>query len=408
MRARSTLTTLKPFRHNQRGQIVLLTVLLLVMAVGLSLYTFVSPSSAQNEIDRKTDAALAQAREALITYAVMHSTQPGRMPCPDTSATFTGSAGSCSSAGSASNRLRRLPWRTLNAPDLRDGYGEQLWYAVSANFLGTAMINSDTTGEYTVTGTQPATNVVAVVFSAGPPMGSQLRNTASVACSTTGTTLARNQCAINYLDGGNSDGNATFVTGSATSAFNDRVVVITQEALIQRLLPRVIGEARKQLNYYFSNTIPANNHFPYASAYSDATRECTNGLLQGRVPLPGSGGAGATPACKDASRWPSFPAWFDSNRWGNYLFYAVSPACASATTSATCLASGGLTVTGLSSNARAVIVATGKAISGSTQVRPCVTAGDCLDDAENINGDTVFVRPVTSSTNNDQLRVVAP
>jgi hypothetical protein len=32
------------------------------------------------------------------------------------------------------NRLGRLPWKTLRLPDLRDGAGERLWYAVGTNF----------------------------------------------------------------------------------------------------------------------------------------------------------------------------------------------------------------------------------------------------------------------------------
>lgn len=408
-RHNSAMRTSVPNSHNyaQRGQAALLTVLLLLMVTTFSVFSFVTPANTQAEIDRKTDAALAQAREALISYAIANSTQPGRFLCPDTSNNGQ-SASPCS--GAVANRLGRLPWKTLLTPDLRDGYGERLWYAVSVDFLGSAgiRINSDTVGEYSVTGTQPANNVVAVIFSAGPSIGSQIRDTTSAICSTTGTAKARNLCAANYLDGGNNDGNTTFITGASSTTFNDRALAITQEALMQRLLVRVTGEARQALNYYYSgtSTLTANNHFPYASAYSDATRECTDGLLQGRVPLPGTGTAPITPPCKDANNWPSYPAWFDNNRWGNYLFYAVSPACASAATAATCITSGGLTVTGVSNNTRALIIATGRAYSG--QSRPCVTVNDCLDDAENINGDNVFLRSTPSSTNNDQLRIVAP
>ena len=33
-------------------------------------------------------------------------------------------------------RLGRLPWKTLGLPDLRDGYAERLWYAVSTRYKG--------------------------------------------------------------------------------------------------------------------------------------------------------------------------------------------------------------------------------------------------------------------------------
>jgi hypothetical protein len=340
-----------------------------------------------------------------MNYAVANAAQPGRFLCPDTANTGQ-AAGAC--GGAVANRLGRLPWKSLLTPELRDGYGERLWYAVSVNFLSSGIINSDTTGEYSVTGTQPANNVVAVIFSAGPSIGSQLRDSTSAACSTTGTSKARNLCAANYLDAGNSDGDAIFAAGPSSATFNDRMVVITQEALMLRVLARVTAEARKSLNEYYSGNafVPANNHFPYASNYSDATRECSNGVLQGRVPVPGTAAPLTMPPCRDSTKWPSYPAWFDSNRWGNYLFYAVSTACADTATAAACIAGGGLTVSGVSANTRALIIATGRAYAG--QNRPCLATSDCLDDAENTNGDTVFVRPAPSSTNNDQLRIVAP
>jgi hypothetical protein len=390
----------------QRGQAILFTVLLLLMVTVFGVYSLVAPGNTQVEIDRKTDSVLVQAREALIAYAVANAAQPGRFFCPDT--TNSGTPGSCSAAGAASNRLARLPWKSLLVPDLRDGYGERLWYAVSANFLGNGMINSDTTGEYTVTGTMAANNIVAVIFSPGPPIGVQKRDSTLAICSTTGTSIARNNCATNYLDAGNNDGDTTFNALPLSINFNDRFVVITQETLIQRVIPRVTGEARKVLNRYYlgHGLLAANNHFPYASAFNDDTRECTNGVLQGRVPAPGV--KITTLPCKNKAKWPNYEPWFDENRWGNYLFYAVSSACTNDATAASCIASGGLTVSGISTNVQALIIATGRAFTTTGQVRPCVTANDCLEDSENSNSDTVFVRPSLSSTNNDQLLIVAP
>jgi hypothetical protein len=398
----------------QRGQLALLTIVLLIMATTIGLFSFIEPANKQSDIDAKTDAALAQAREALISYAVTHSDQPGRLPCPDNS-NFGQAGTTCSNGATTANRLTRLgrlPWKTLLVPDLRDGYGERLWYAVSANFLEAAgaKINSDTAGEYTVTGRQETSNVVAIIFSAGPPVGNQNRDATVTACPASGLSMARNLCVVNYLEAGNIDGNATFSAGAATQTFNDRVIVITQEALMRQVLARVTSEAQQVLNWFFSGTtgLPANNHFPYANAPSDSSGECTDGELQGRVPVQGTiTSLGAPePPCKIASNWPSYPPWFYNNSWENYLFYAVSSACTQAATEAICLASGGLTVTGLSTNAKALIIATGRAQTGQPQ--PCATVIDCLEDPENINGDTVFVRPAPSSSNNDHLRIVSP
>ena len=49
--------------------------------------------------------------------------------------------------------IGRLPWKTFGLPDLRDGSGERLWYALSPNFRdnpSVSPLNSDTRGSITV------------------------------------------------------------------------------------------------------------------------------------------------------------------------------------------------------------------------------------------------------------------
>lgn len=89
-----------------------------------------------------SDQALAIAREALIAHAsgrpLDEIVGPGYLPCPDrdddgwaepTCGSMTGETGQW-------QRLGRLPWKTLGLPDLRDAYGERLWYAVSSKHKG--------------------------------------------------------------------------------------------------------------------------------------------------------------------------------------------------------------------------------------------------------------------------------
>ena len=99
------------------------------------------------------------------------------------------------------------------------------------------------------------------------------------------------------------------------------------------------------------------------------------------------------------------PSWFSVNNWHQLVHYAVSPACANAGNVAGCGSTNALTV-GTSTAVRALVIASGSAIG--SQMRPCAAAADCLDDAETLNGDSIFVTPTSSATNNDRLAIVAP
>jgi hypothetical protein len=92
--------------------------------------------------DAVSDRALAQAREALVAYAagrpISSWVGPGYLPCPDLDddGWAESTCGSQSGDSGQESRLGRLPWKTLGLPDLRDGYGERLWYAVSSKHKG--------------------------------------------------------------------------------------------------------------------------------------------------------------------------------------------------------------------------------------------------------------------------------
>ncbi len=92
--------------------------------------------------EQASDRVLLQAREALVAYAsdrsISRELGPGYLPCPDldddgwaesTCGSLTGDVGQA-------QRIGRLPWKTLGLPDLRDGDGERLWYAVSTKYKG--------------------------------------------------------------------------------------------------------------------------------------------------------------------------------------------------------------------------------------------------------------------------------
>jgi hypothetical protein len=114
---------------------------LLLLGVSALIYTLATPANRTIESDRITAAALAQAKDALIGRAAADDNRPGSLPCPDFD-NGTINPLNTSNDGTADllngiecpSYIGRLPWRTLGLPDLRDGSGERLWYALSRAF----------------------------------------------------------------------------------------------------------------------------------------------------------------------------------------------------------------------------------------------------------------------------------
>ena len=187
----------------ERGSAALAVILALVGIVGLATIAALTEAAVDEaRREQRTATALAQARDALIGFAIRggdtSAGRPGDLPCPDLD--NDGSADAVPGCSAATSRIGRLPWRTLGLPDLRDGNGERLWYAVSVNFKNnprtsclsagqSGCLNSDTPGTITVrnpsgaivnngtlavrsatTANVALSGVIAVVFSPGPAL----------------------------------------------------------------------------------------------------------------------------------------------------------------------------------------------------------------------------------------------
>ena len=121
--------------------LVIATLLLLALLGIVFAMSFAgAPGGAGRE--RVSQAALAEARAALIAYASDHPINavvgPGYLPCPDldNDGWAEPTCGSQNGDSGQAERIGRLPWKTLGLADLRDGYGERLWYAVSSKYKG--------------------------------------------------------------------------------------------------------------------------------------------------------------------------------------------------------------------------------------------------------------------------------
>ena len=339
--------------RNERG-VVLAIVALLAALLAAALFAVemgIAGGAAQRE--RVSERALAQAREALVAYAVDRPVNsavgPGYLPCPDLDddGWAESTCGSQSGDSGQAQRLGRLPWKTLGLPDLRDGYGERLWYAVSSKYkgllncavsracldmspaaaLGTITVR-DATGAVIHDGTNEAPEraaqggALAVVIAPGPALeraGSwQARECgpgdcdASGRCITDPPQLAARCNPVNYLDQAAEarfafEDNADFLDRNDTAgrarngngfimgpvvlsdgrlAVNDRIAVISYRDVMPRLMARVGLEVAACLRFYASRA-ENGGRFPWpapACAQRSGSWAATAGVFFGRIP----------------------------------------------------------------------------------------------------------------------------
>jgi len=338
----------------ERGNLLLLLGAMLALGLAAAFAAGLTGQAARLARDRASDRALAEAREALIAYATSRPiddrTGPGYLPCPDIDDDGWAEAtcGSLSGHTGQSQRLGRLPWKTLGLERLRDGYGEPLWYAVSTRHKGLLNCAASATcvdmGPDTALGTitvRDASGLVvhdgrlddasagnaggaaAVVIAPGPPLNRiedeagtrrwQVRDgsgdPARYLDKAPGDRYAGEDNA-DFVDrtdarAGNANG---FIAGpvvlaDGSLAVNDRIAAITPSDLLPRVMQRVAQEVLQCLR---RQGLPA----PATCGSSEAA---TPGARFGRVP------AAVTRACLLAP--DEGPAWW--NAWRRHVFYAL-------------------------------------------------------------------------------------
>ncbi|HXU94758.1 MAG TPA: prepilin-type N-terminal cleavage/methylation domain-containing protein [Gallionella sp.] len=234
--------------HRQHG-FTLVEIAMVLMILGLLLGGMLVPLGAQMEQQKvsETEKQLADAREALIGYAMAN----GRLPCPADPSIPTGQA----NAGIArtppctgNNSAGVLPWATLGIGET-DAWGNRFTYRVSSDFADA--IGSATYGGCTPTplppqasfalcssgnldvlsaaagGTTVATKVPAVIISHGKNgAGSYTQQ---------GT---QQPVSGNADERENSDGSANnnYVSHTATPDYDDLVTWISNNILLNRMV----------------------------------------------------------------------------------------------------------------------------------------------------------------------------
>lgn len=227
-------------RVRQRGFFALAVLAILGILVTMLVMAYAQEQSAQRKTSGHNAEILAQARAALLTYAIAYR-ESGHMdqvygvfPCPD-----MGSSGNAADEGIAQSGcggkdvtvIGRLPWQTLGLAPLKDQDGECLWYAISGNFKNTPksdLINWDSNGLIEVmssdgttllAGSAATNRAVAVIFAAGPALAGQNRANSAGAPRCGG-----NYTVSNYLDSdvvsGINNATATSATANALSRYS--------------------------------------------------------------------------------------------------------------------------------------------------------------------------------------------
>lgn len=366
----------------QRGQAMLALLFMLGVALSVFLYTVVDPTQAAERREERTQAVLVEARDALIGRAASDANRPGSFPCPDTD--NDGSA-ELFAGSDCPSYIGRLPWRTLGLPDLRDAYGERLWYALFPPFRDNSaggLLDVDTKGGLTVYRDSSATTLtaeaVAVVFAPGPVVPGQVRDTAN------------SNNPANYLEATGGGNNAVaagpFVSAAVSQSFNDRLLVITTATLMPVVEKRVAREMLDLLIQYRTNS--GCGCYPWAANNFDD--DSVDGRRRGGVPIEN-----ALPENWGSGTIPNVPSWIiGSNEWGKRFYYAVARD-KTATPSA-----GTLTVDGASKDV--VLITPGPA--GAS--RPSTNLTDYLDDTENSDNDDVFQTPSSTAYARDRIYTI--
>lgn len=428
------------YPHIEHG--IALLILVIFLALASAGYTLKSLDSGgiRNERDKKTNEALAEAKAALLGFAASQSLtpgvcttncpRPGDLPCPDTDNNGVAEVSCGNAAGTTQQtaRLGRLPWITLGLPDLRDGDGERLWYAVSSRYKNNTRfrpLNSDTLATITLRDNNgniifngTVNGLAAVVIAPGATLVrqdniSQVRNGANQLIASNYLDVALGEDNQNFVDS-NING---FIIGpvkdiNGKTVVNDRMLGITRKEMNQMMEARVLAEVRNSLTTYFSGagafSYPSPADFNIATCLGSANinaPNCPEGTLtHGRIPAnpvtPWSG--------TSVLRGVRNGNWFQLNAWREVVHYAVAPACVTGT--ANCDGIGFLTLNNsliLPNNTKQlVLIATGASVG--VQVRATnankTTELNYLENDNLLPLDDIYTRSIPlTSINNDRV-----
>ncbi len=362
-----------PSHPSQRGAVLLMFAVMLVLGVTTLLVSGLYQAGLQRNTATRNPSLLGEARSALIGYAMTFADyNPGQLsgllPCPDMDGDGLEDR-PCGVDGESA--IGHLPWQTLGLSVPRDGSGACLWYAVAGPYKANpnAVVSSESNGLFQIVdqtdsvriGATQETQALAVVIAPGAPVLNQNRSVRANFATTCGSRIAADGAnqPHNYLETRNGVDNARGThAGAAPGAagsealptllpsvfvysgrfpqageltFNDGLAWITPAdfAPVYRLVEQSVAQRlRACLNSYGAGN---GGHYPWAAplngtaapTYSDASGERFGRIAQD---LTRTGNDGLTPA------WPIDPldatqtcfGWGWWSAWREQVFYAVA------------------------------------------------------------------------------------
>lgn len=236
-----------PIRTTRQRGFTLIEIAIVLMIVGLLLGGMLVPLNAQMEQQKisATEKQLAEAREALIGYALAN----GQLPCPADPAIATGQPNAgiartppCTNGNSAGV----LPWATLGLGET-DAWGNRFTYRVSSDFADA--IGSATYGGCTPTPT-PAQASFALCSNGNQTVISAASGGTNVAIGLPAVIVSHGKNALGaYTQEGaqqplsgnadeqeNGDGDASYVYHTPTPDYDDLVTWISPNILLNRMV----------------------------------------------------------------------------------------------------------------------------------------------------------------------------
>lgn len=246
----------------QRGVALLALLIMLILAGGYAFYRSTNFGNSQTQEHDIILLRLAQAKEAVIAYAVNDATRPGRLLCPDQ---IGNGVSPLLTRDDCDNYAGMLPWKTLRLVENTDGQGGMFRYHLSPSFGGQSvnvLLNSET----------------ATTLRLDVSAGNNSNDIAAVIIATRGAPDPRNADGDDYFF------NYDRTNELSTPEDNDIVIAITRQELMAAVEQRIANELRTCLDQHANSTDNLQKTYPWPAPLSNTIFKGAEDSLFGMVP----------------------------------------------------------------------------------------------------------------------------